>query len=238
MAGSYNPPLSIGVGDFYSDAQNTLEESTRKYVNDQIIDTDFAEDKLSGENIAKGRFNAISNSHTFESGDQAALQELERPNTWSYQTSTTKNNSQTASIQYQDVTNSGVTVSTAGGIAVITAYAYYRVQPNPTVHVATNGGPGNGRWWNQIVLKHVNHQTGDEGVKTTETRNYCFNGTGGVTDTLDPGYDATLSYKRPVLISFQILLGAGDHSFTLSVNPHNELGFALSRSMTVEVFDL
>ena len=107
-------------------------------------------------------------------------------NNYTYQTSTTKNNSQTASIQFQDIANAGVTLATAGGIAVVTFYLYYEVSPNPTTHVADNDGPGNGQWYNQIILKTINQNDGSVTYYRTQTDNYVFQGLGPVTDTLDP----------------------------------------------------
>lgn len=233
---SYNKPITIGVGNFYTDAYSQLEESTRKFVNDQIVEEDIG--VLDGENIAKGEYCVINNSHTFTTGGIAANFRPQRINDYAYNTSTTKNNSQTASIQWQDVADAGCTVKTKGGIAVITAYLYYIVFENPTTHTATNGGPGTGAWWNQVALRIRNLQTGQDTIQTSLTDNYVFAPFGGVVDTLDPGGYSEDRQVRPVMIQWSQVVGAGEFSFTPTVNPHNEGGRAAARSMTVEVFSL
>lgn len=234
--GTYNATVTMGIGVFYSDEWNKLAEEQRKYVNDQLLEGDIG--TIGGENVSRGSYNVINNSHTFETGGIAANAQLYRINNYCYQTSTTKNNSQTASIQWQDIADSGCTLSTAGGTAVISAYLYYFISQNPTVHTATNDGPGNGLWYNQIVLRYRNHTTGQVGTLTTQTDNYCFNGFGSVVDTLDPGEGDRMAQQRPIQVNWSIVLSAGDYSFTMAVNPHNEVGKAVARSMTVEVFDL
>lgn len=236
--GSYTRPNNQGVGNFYTDAQQTVEESTRKYINDQIIDTDIG-NTLTGENIAKGSYNIINNSHSFETGGISHRQDLHRVNNFSYQTSTTKNNSQTSSIQFQDVANSGVTVTNAaGGDAVITLYLYYEVTPNPTTNVADNDGPGAGLWYNQVILKYINRTSGQVGLLTNNSDTYVFNGSGSVVDTLDPGEGGEPASRRPIMLQYHISISSGEWSFVASVNPHNETAKATVKGMTVEVFDI
>lgn len=232
---TYNKPITIGVGDFYTDAYSQLEESTRKFVNDQIVEEDIGQ--LDGENIAKGEFCVINNSHTFTTGEIAGTFRPQRINDYAYNTSTTKNNSQTASIQWQDIADAGCTVKTKGGMAVITAYLYYIVFENPTTHSATNGGPGSGAWWNQIALR-IRSDAGFDNIQQSTTDNYVFAPLGSVVDTLDPGGYSEDRQVRPVMFQWVVQVGAGEWSFTPTVNPHNEGGRAAARSMTVEVFGL
>jgi hypothetical protein len=234
---SYTKPLDIGAGTLYTDSLDTLEDSTRKYANDQIVDADIGTN-LTGLNIAKGAYNPINNTHKFTTGEIGQTTDLWKLNNYTYQTSTTKNNIQTASIQYQDIANAGVTLATAGGTAVVTFYLYYEVSNNPTTHTATNDGPGNGQWYNQIVLKTINQNDGSVTYYKTSTDNYVFAGLGGVVDTLDPGEGGDLASRRPVMVSHSFAISAGEWSFVASVNPHNEVGKAVVKCFSVEIFDI
>lgn len=234
---SYTKPVSLGAGNFFTDAQQTLEESTRKYANNEIVTADVGTD-LTGLNIAKGQYNPINNTHKFTTGEIGHTTDLWKLNNYTYQTSTTKNNSQTASIQYQDIANAGVTLATAGGTAVVTFYLYYEVSPNPTTHTATNDGPGSGMWYNQIVLKAVNKTQGITEYYKTQTDNYVFAGLGAIVETIGPGEGGELASIRPVMISHAFAVAAGEWSFSASVNPHNEIGKAVVKCFSVEIFDI
>ena len=235
--GSYTKPVNIGAGNFFTDSYETLEESTRKYANNEILPADVGTD-LTGLNIAKGAYNPINNTHKFTTGEIGHTQDLWKLNNYTYQTSTTKNNSQTASIQFQDIANAGVTLATAGGTAVVTFYLYYEVSNNPTTHTATNDGPGTGQWYNQIVLKAVNKNTGSVEYYTTKTDNYVFAGLGSATEAIDPGEGAELASKRPVMVSHSFAVSAGEWCFAATVNPHNEVGKAVVKCFSVEIFDI
>ena len=234
---SYTKPVTIGAGNLFTDSLDTLEDSTRRYANDQIVDADIGTN-LTGLNIAKGTYNPINNTHKFTTGEIGQSTDLWKLNNYTYQTSTTKNNSQTASIQFQDIANAGVTLATAGGIAVVTFYLYYEVSPNPTTHVADNDGPGNGQWYNQIILKTINQNDGSVTYYRTQTDNYVFSGSGAVTDTLDPGEGGELANRRPVMVSHSFVVAAGEYQFVASVNPHNEVGKAVVKCFSVEIFDI
>ncbi|NCW68542.1 MAG: hypothetical protein EBV86_08220 [Marivivens sp.] len=208
------------------------EESLKEYVNQEIVAADLSTGKMKQEDIARGSI--VRNAAEFVSCHISGLSVLRFVLNRSYNTSTTKNNSQTASIQWQDLSNSGCIVSAhSNALAIITMYIQYFMNDNTTT--TSNGGQGSGLWQNEIQLKRVNVETG-EVSRYANTDNYCFEGAGSSLDTLDPGGDLENAAARSLMTAVRVSLTPGEYYFCATVNPHNEMGYSTVKSITAEVF--
>lgn len=210
------------------------EESLKLYVNQEIVSGDYSTtDEFSKLDITKGLI--VQNNASFESCDVNGINQLQLVLNRSYQTSTTKNNNQTSSIQWQDIANSGVVVNVdSTAELLITMYVKYTVLPNSAI--PANQGQGNGLWQNEIRLKRYNIIDGTY-ANFLSTDTYCFEGIGSTSDTKDPGNDLENANHRSLMIAIRTTISTpGVYAFTATVNPHNEVGYATVKSMTAEVF--
>ena len=181
---SYTQPVSYVNGNNL-DADDVInnEESLKEYINQEIITLDIAAASLEKADISRGSI--VRNNAEFISSHISGISNLQLPFNRSYSTSTTKNNSQTSDIQWQDISNCGCLVSVhSTAVVVITMYIKYHIDDN--TNLASNGGQGNGLWQNEIKLKRINVESGEYAFFST-TDNYCFEGAGSSLDTLDPG---------------------------------------------------
>lgn len=230
---SYTQPVSYVNGNNL-DADDVInnEESLKEFVNQEIITADIAAAGLKQDNISRGSI--VRNNSEFISSHISGIANLQLPLNRSYSTSTTKNNSQTADIQWQDIANCGCLVSVhSTAYVLITMYIKYHIDNN--TNTASNGGQGNGLWQNEIRLKRVNVENGEYAFFAT-TDNYCFEGAGTSSDTLDPGGDLENANERSLMTVVRTQLTEGEYYFVASVNPHNESGYTTVKSMTAEVF--
>ena len=119
------------------------------WLNQEVVVGDISSSSLTPLDISKGIL--IRDNADFVSGSISGLSQLQEPLNRSYNTSTTKNNNQTSSIQWQDISNSGckVTIEETAFI-VVTVYVKYTVLNNLDTAVYTNllGAPGNGKCQN------------------------------------------------------------------------------------------
>lgn len=211
------------------------EESLKIFINQELVASDIATAKLETTDIARGI--SFQNIAEFQSSKIAGIAQLYDFNNRSYSTCTTKNNNPTASIQWQDVVNSGAKATiTRASEVIIHLYVKYFVANN--LNLAGNGGPGNGLWQNEIRLRRRDVVGGIDST-FLGTDNYCFEGTGASSDTLDPGNTGENANQRSMMLTYRSTIStAGEYWFTATVNPHNEMGYATVKSMTVEVFPL
>lgn len=230
---SYTQPVTyVNGNNLNADSIISNEESLKEYINQEIIAGDISTAALKQDNIARGSI--VRNNAEFISSHISGVANLQFVLNRSYSTSTTKNNSQTASIQWQDVSNCGCLVSAhSTAYVLITLYVKYTVQDN--TNIASNGGQGNGLWQNEIKLKRINVESGDYSFFATSD-NYCFEGAGSSSDTLDPGGDLVNASERSIMTVIRSQVSAGEYYFLASVNPHNERGYTTVKSMTAEVF--
>jgi len=230
---SYTQPNPYSNGSVLdSSAIIANEESLKVFINQEITATEFATEQFYKSDIARGSI--VQNNAEFVSSHISGINELQLLLNRSYQSSTTKNNSQTASIQWQDVANSGTVVNLdAAADVVVLMYMKYVVVNN--TNVSGNKGQGNGMWQNEISLKSKNVVSGEYTIYS-KTDNYCFEGAGSSLDTKDPGYDEQAAAHRTIMLSYKISLSAGTYLLTATVNPHNETGYTTVKSMTTEVF--
>lgn len=210
------------------------EEALKLFVNQEIVVGDLGLLTLHTSDIARGIYYAIDKSYTFETSDISHISTLQIIANREYQTSTAKNNIQTTGIQYQDIANSGVRVHAKQSCsAIINVHLNYHVNNN---EAPSPPGQGNGMWWNKLVLVYRNLATDARTVLDTQTDNYTFEGTGTSSDTLNPGADLNQANTRSQMLTYRVLLSAGYYGFTMSVDPHNEEGWAEVKNMTVELF--
>ena len=211
------------------------EEALKKWSNQGIEKSDISDASLSGYNIQPGKLDIIRNSYSFITSLIAAQVETDEVGNHSFLTSTTKNNSQTASIQYQDIAGSGVTFTMPQtGWVVFHYYVHAHTYDNEVV--AGNDGPGNGRWNNQIVLRIYDKQGNAANKDNTES--YTFEGAGAALDTKDPGYDLEAASYRSGMATFRVELTAGTYTACLTMNPHAETINCICKGMMVETFYL
>ena len=211
------------------------EESVKVFINQEIVAADIATGKLQTKDIARGT--VVQNNASFVSSGISGIAQLQLPANRSYATSTAKNNNQTASIQWQDIANSGARVVIEETSSVI-IHMYVKYLVNDNLNLAGNGGPGNGLWQNEIVLRR-REVTNPIDDNLNGTDNYCFEGIGTSSDTLNPGTTGNLSRHRSIMLAFRDTVSvAGEYYYTATVNPHNEMGYATVKSMTVEVFPI
>lgn len=212
------------------------EEALKVWLSQEIIATDIAAGSLEEIHISKGslvRLNA-----EFQSCNISGINQLQVVLNRSYSTSTAKNNTQTSSVQWQDIANSGCVLKidkTAN--VIINMYVKYFVENNLVLTAAppANGGPQNGKWQNEIRLKQIDVKTGDE-TTFAETSNYCFEGFGTSSDTKNPIQGMQSASNRSLMTTYKLSLTKGEYAFTATVNPHNEMGYSVVKSMTAEVF--
>ena len=213
------------------------EEALKVWLSQEIIATDIAAGSLEEIHISKGslvRLNA-----EFQSCNISGINHLDVVLNRSYSTSTAKNNTQTSSVQWQDIANSGCVLKidkTAN--VIINIYVKYYVENNLPLAISPvidNDGPGNGKWQNEIRLKQINVKTGVE-ITFENTNNYCFESKGTSSDTLNPIADAQSASHRSIMTTYKLSLTKGEYAFTATVNPHNEMGYSVVKSMTAEVF--
>jgi hypothetical protein len=230
---SYTQPVAyVNGNNLNADTIINNEESLKEYINQEIVTADIAAAGLKQENISRGSI--VRNNAEFISSHISGIANLQLPLNRSYSTSTTKNNSQTSSIQWQDISNCACLVSAhSTAYVIITLYIKYRVDNNTTT--ASNGGQGAGLWQNEIRIKRVNVETGEYSLFAT-TDNYCFEGAGTSADTLDPGADLENANERSVMTVIRSQVTKGEYYYLAAVNPHNETGYTTVKSMTAEVF--
>ena len=208
------------------------EDSAMVFINQEMVTADMQLRSLSTEDIARGETFFFQNGGKFQSSQAFGTTELSDIPKRAWCTSTTKNNIQTTGIEYQDIYNSSQTVTLAQrGFIVITCYLKLSVNNNS--NVPTNKGPGPGMWQNTFYLREITER---KVLRFTTTDNYCFEGVGSPLDTKSPGADSYPANQRSIMITYRLDRQPGTYTFTHSVNPHNEAGFASARSMSVEVF--
>lgn len=231
---SYTQPTAYSNGSILN--SNTIksnEESLKDFVNQEIIASDIATGKLEQGNIARGSI--VQNNAEFQTSHISGIAELQDLKNRSYATSTTKNNNQTASIQWQDIANSGCLASChSTADIIINMYVRYAVASNTAL--AGNEGQGNQRWQNEIQLRRINVETGAFS-NFAGSDNYCWEPTGTPGDTKNPLADLEGCSERSLMLTYRIANQAkGEYFFTATVNPHNETGYTTVKSMTAEVF--
>jgi hypothetical protein len=211
------------------------EESLKVFVNQELDANDIATGKLITKDIARGI--GYQNIAVFQSGMIAGINQLRNPLNRSYSTSTTKNNAPTASIQWQDIANSGAkAIITQPSKIVIHLYLKYYVPDN--LNLPNNGGQRHGAWQNEIRLRRRSVIGGTDSTYIA-TDNYCFEGTGASLDTKDPGNDQENASHRSIMLTYYNQIStAGEYWFVATVDPHNEMGYSTVKSITVEVFPI
>jgi hypothetical protein len=214
------------------------EESLKDFLNQEIVAGDIDGLSLDKSDIALGRFSPLEGAYSFETGEVVGSAELANYTNRSYQTSTTKNNSQTDPLvkDWQDITNSGcrVHVKQDGAKCLLTMYLHYYVQGNeaPT----SSKGPGNGLWQNEIIITYTRGVDSKRFFLGNVTDNYAFDPAGSTLDTLDPWAGDQMASYRSIMTTVSVTLDAGTYNFTASVDPHNEVAYCSVKSMTAEVF--
>lgn len=234
----YTQPISYSDGTELATATLvTNEESLKVYINQEITEADIGGLQMDRSDVALGRYNPIENSYSFETSDIVGQHKLASFTERSYATSTTKNNAQTELADWQDMTNSGVrvVVKEGGSAVMVNWHCAYKVEDNNAP--ASSEGPGSGKWWNKIILSYTRMSDGKRFLISNTTNNYTFQDNGSATETEDPGSGFQQASRRSIM-GTQIIpnLPIGTYNFTLTVDPHNETGFAAVKNMTAEVF--
>lgn len=232
---SYTPPVGYVDGTPLNQTQVIqAEKSLNDFANQQIIDTDIPDQTLSGYNLQGGSLDIIRNSYSFLTCLVAGQSQIDDIPSQSYHTSTTKNNNQSASIEWQDISGSGVTITMPQNGEVIIHYYLHAYTPDNSV-VAGNEGLGNGKWNNEVRLKVFTHSNNTDSIKSG-TSTFCFEGTGGALDSKDPDAGDVQASYRSQMLTFRVNLTRGQYTFMATANPHSEAVLYTAKSTMVEAF--
>lgn len=214
------------------------EESIRDYTNQEIVSGDFQAGKLQTEDIANYSYNAVLQQTSFVSGDVAGNNVLQSPVNRSFVTCTTKNNSPTTGVEWQDIANAGSYIEIDSNCdAIINVMLLYKIPANSDAVTLGNGGPGLGAWMDSLRLYKLDIENN---TRTTylATDSYCFGYTTGSSspDTLSPGDWSEVAAWREIMVTVKTSLTKGVYYFGFASNPHNEAGYATIKNTTIETF--
>jgi hypothetical protein len=235
MSSFVKPWTFANQTEFRSDHYNENEEALKNWSNQEIVDTDIQDESLSGTNLQQGSLNIIRNTYSFQTGLVGGQNQKDEVPNHSFITSTTKNNSPTTAVQFQDIAGSGVTF-TLKDVAEVIYHTYVHIHTYDNVVVAGNEGAGNGMWETSIQMR-LYYENGNA-VNKPQTIGYGFEGVGSPLDAHDPVYSQEAASYRSVMATYSQTLSPGTYTICLTTDTHAETSNLICKGTMVEAFYL
>jgi hypothetical protein len=208
------------------------EDTAKASINQETYTADYASNAFDYDSIQRGELNPIVNKHQFTTGEVCGLFTDNPVTDRAYFTSETKANSQTASVQYQDLFNTGdrIRLEYPGAVFITFGAAFACSDNNPATV-----GPGNGGWDSTIMLRYT-----VEATNTTTfiagTTSYTYEETGTGSWTNSPGAGGSPARRWTGWQWMIEGLSAGYYQFCVVINPRVEEGCVAERQFTIETF--
>lgn len=234
----YTKPYTYVDGTILSSTdQDSNDYSAKKWINQDILMSDFTANSLGWDNFQRGELNPINNHHQFTTGEVFGRFNDNTTYARSYFTSETKANAQTSStsIQYQPIFETGDTVILEkDGTVFITL--------GMAIISEANDVEPKGKWDSLVILAY---ESGNITTYLSATNAYTFEETtlAASAGVKDPGsYNWTWTAqdeeqnRRWIGWEYMVTLSAGTYRFYVVTNPKVEQGFAASRSYSLEIF--
>ena len=229
---AFAQPYTYVAGVLSATDNESNEEAAKVAINQETYVANYVSNSFDYDSIQRGELDPIVNHHQFTTGEVQGLFTDSTITDRAYFTSETKANSQTASVQYQDLYHTGDRVRLEyPGAVFITFGAAFACSPN---HAGTKG-PGNGGWDSEILLRYTVEST-NVTTYVSGTISYTYEETGSGSATNDSGgYGSTA--RRWTGWQWMIKgLSAGYYQFCVAINPRVEEGNVAERQFTIESF--
>jgi len=227
-------------------ANQDLNDSAAKiYINQNIVQVDYAEDGFDTSDIQRGELDPITNHHQFTTGE--VLGRFNDSAIWrdrSYWTSHTKTGTLTqtsnTSQQYQAVYECGDSIVLEhDGSIFFTFGANFRSTSNDVIP--------KGKWDSRVYLMYAfgnNNPTYIQGTRCYSFEETALAASAGTKDPGSVNYTGSPAPKEDWnqnrrWVQFQWMINnlqAGTYKLFVAVNPKVEIGYSDARQFTAEVF--
>jgi hypothetical protein len=231
---AYTKPNAYADG-VVLDAVDQIENDAvaRRAINQETYIANIAAKAFDYDDIQRGEYEPVTQSHQFTTGDIYGLTTDTNVNNRAYFTAETKAVEQTTGVQYQDIYHTGKRFFLErGGAFFINFGASFVSMDNSNA----SGGPGPGLWDSTIYLRIKNISTNTT-TYVAGTLSYTYEESGATASgTTDPGGKGSTARRWT---GWQWLVknqNAGAYEVCVVVNPKVEQGYADARTFTIETF--
>tara|TARA_R110000822_G_scaffold80531_2_gene191866 strand:- start:2601 stop:3362 length:762 start_codon:yes stop_codon:yes gene_type:complete len=229
-----------------SDNQNANDVDAKRYINQDIVQSDYDDGVFDTSDIQRGELDPVTNHHQFTTGEVWGRFNDSVARDRSYWTAHTKTNDATqisdTSKQYQAVYECGDTIVMENDGTVFFTFGATFISTSNDVNTK-------GKWDSKVYLMFATEAQPQPQI-IQGTRCYSYEETSAVASAgaTDPGSVNYIIGSPPSKndynqnrrwIQFQWMvqnLAAGTYKFFVAVNPKVEIGFSSARQFTAEIF--